>query len=84
RCRPDVVSEEMTGKTTELIRSMAAYSRSEDLINIGAYVTGSDPDVDLAIQRMGPINDFLRQGMGEKFGPVEIEERINELAGIQI
>ncbi len=84
RCRPDVSSPDMIQKTTELVRSMAAYSKVEDLINIGAYVSGSDPEVDLAIQRMGPINEFLRQGMDDKISPQEIEERVVELVGIEI
>lgn len=40
---------------------MATYREAEDLIQIGAYVAGSDPRVDEAIARMPAINGFLQQ-----------------------
>ena len=44
---------------------MATYRDAEDLINIGAYVAGSNPRVDLAIARNEAIRTFLRQGIYE-------------------
>jgi flagellum-specific ATP synthase len=44
---------------------MATYREAEDLINIGAYVAGSNPRVDLAIARFEAIRAFLRQGIYE-------------------
>jgi len=40
---------------------MANYARHEDLINIGAYQKGSNPQVDAAIAKHGEVNHFLRQ-----------------------
>jgi flagellum-specific ATP synthase len=40
---------------------MSAYRRSEDLINLGAYVSGSNPKVDAAISTRQAIEEFLRQ-----------------------
>ncbi len=58
---------ELAGK----IRSvMAIYQESEDLINIGAYATGSNKKIDYAISCMDGINDFLRQGFNES-SPLE-------------
>jgi flagellum-specific ATP synthase len=45
------------------INVMAAYKNVEDMITIGAYVNGSDPQVDLAKKLMPRINLFLRQNM---------------------
>jgi flagellum-specific ATP synthase len=45
---------------------MAAYAQAEDLINIGAYVKGSNPKIDQAIFANERINAFLRQGIDEK------------------
>lgn len=42
---------------------MATYREAEDLINIGAYVAGSNPRVDLALARIDGIRSFLRQGV---------------------
>ncbi len=44
---------------------LATYKNSEDLINIGAYVKGSNPKVDMAIQHNDELNNYLRQGIKE-------------------
>lgn len=44
---------------------LATYKDSEDLINIGAYVKGSNQKVDLAIKYYDGINNFLKQGVKE-------------------
>lgn len=54
--------EEAAGKVRDL---MALYAKNEDLINIGAYKMGSNPSVDLAIQRAQSIQTFLRQKVQE-------------------
>lgn len=50
------------GKIRDL---MATYKRSEDLINIGAYVTGTNPKVDLAITLKPEIESLLKQDIDE-------------------
>ena len=49
---------EAAGKIRDL---MAAYKRSEDLINIGAYVQGANPRLDLAVGLKREIDALLRQ-----------------------
>jgi len=44
---------------------LATYREAEDLINIGAYARGSNPKIDLAIQKIDAFNEFLRQGILE-------------------
>jgi flagellum-specific ATP synthase len=51
------------GKLRELL---AAYKKAEDLINIGAYVKGSNPVIDRAVEKVDAINSFLRQNSSEK------------------
>lgn len=46
---------------------LATYNEAEDLINIGAYKSGSNPDIDYAIRKIRDVNAFLRQGTDEKF-----------------
>ena len=53
--------------------------RSEDLINIGAYVAGSNPKIDHAITMMDSISQFLRQGIDER---VAFEQMLDELRGL--
>ena len=54
---------------------------AEDLINIGAYKNGSNPDIDYAIQKIGAVNSFLCQGTDEKFSfeeELELLEKVFE------
>lgn len=44
---------------------LAAYRENEDVINLGAYARGSNPDVDEAIDKMGMIQSFLKQRIEE-------------------
>jgi flagellum-specific ATP synthase len=50
------------GRLKELL---ATYRKAEDLINIGAYVAGSNPKIDRAIAKIDQINNYLRQEMRE-------------------
>ena len=52
--------QQQAGKIRDL---MAMYKRSEDLINIGAYVKGSNPKLDLAVALKPEIDDLLKQGI---------------------
>jgi flagellum-specific ATP synthase len=44
---------------------LATYERAKDLINIGAYAQGSNPQIDQAIARLPAIKAFLRQKGGD-------------------
>lgn len=46
---------------------MATYNEAEDLINIGAYKRGSNKNIDFAMDKIDKINEFLIQGVDEKF-----------------
>ncbi|WP_129582125.1 flagellar protein export ATPase FliI [Clostridium niameyense] len=58
---------------------LATYKNSEDLINIGAYVKGSNKKVDMAMQYYDSIISFLKQGMKEHYS---FEETVNILESI--
>ncbi len=60
---------------------LAAHRGAEDLINVGAYVKGSNPEIDRAVRAHGPIMKFLRQGIGERAGLEETRKALLELAG---
>ena len=66
RVMVDVVTEEHLRATEELRAVLATYRHAEDLIDIGAYVQGSNPRIDFAIDRIDRIQTFLRQGMDER------------------
>jgi flagellum-specific ATP synthase len=56
-----VASAEHRALAARLRRLVAAYRDAQDLIQVGAYAAGSDPDVDAAIARRSAIEQFLRQ-----------------------
>jgi len=61
----DVASDVHQRLAQQIRRTLATYQDAEDLINIGAYVDGSNPDIDLAIRLTPQINSFLEQGLDE-------------------
>jgi FliI/YscN family ATPase len=63
RVMPAVTDEAHRQAAGRMRRLMAAYEKARDLINIGAYVQGSDPDIDAALQGLSAIESFLQQEM---------------------
>jgi flagellum-specific ATP synthase len=61
RVAPRIMTAEQIGQANELRRLMAAYRDAKDLIEIGAYVKGTNPVVDRAVQLKAAIDHFLRQ-----------------------
>jgi len=45
---------------------MATYREAQDLIQVGAYVPGSDPKVDACVRAQPVIDTFLRQAVAER------------------
>ena len=66
RVMRDVSKPDHMALRDEAVNIMASYKNAEDMITIGAYVDGSDPDVDQAKKLMPRINQFLRQQIKEK------------------
>ena len=72
----DVVRREQVQNAGELLNLMAAYQEAEDLINIGAYVDGSNPRIDRAIALHEKILNYLRQEIGQ---PASFADSITHL-----
>ena len=66
RLMPAVTAREHLDCSSRLRSLLAAYSRSEDLMRIGAYNKGADPQLDRAIQALPQLQKFLRQRPDEK------------------
>jgi flagellum-specific ATP synthase len=80
-----VVSGPVTNKAAgKLRRLMAVYAENEDLINVGAYQSGTNPQIDEAVEKHGAIEEFLIQGTDEKFPAEETFRMMGEIAGIEI
>ncbi len=66
RVMNDIVDKEHKKNAAEMINIIATYKNAEDLINIGAYVPGSNPETDRAIGIIEKITSFLKQEMDQK------------------
>ncbi|NLA26107.1 MAG: EscN/YscN/HrcN family type III secretion system ATPase, partial [Firmicutes bacterium] len=79
RLMPHLIEHEqkkVAGKIRELL---STYESVEDLINIGAYVSGSQKKIDLAIEKREPILDFLRQEPEQKYSWEETSSLMAQL-----
>lgn len=77
RVMDDITPAEQRANAKKLKETLATYRKTEDLINIGAYLNGSNPRIDYAIQMIEGINGYLKQGMEEK---VDFSRSTAELA----
>ncbi|MDR2536086.1 MAG: FliI/YscN family ATPase [Treponema sp.] len=76
------VSGPATNKAAGVLRRlMSVYAEHEDLINVGAYHTGSNPQIDEAIQKHGAIEEFLVQETDEKVSLKDTLSRMAQIAG---
>lgn len=76
RLMPAVVSRDHREQAAVVRRLLAAHARSEDLVRIGAYRSGADPELDRAMQAMPVMRSFLEQGSEEK---VRLEDTVERL-----
>ena len=65
RLMPEVSEREHYRQAGRIKSMMAVYDDAQDLINIGAYKAGSNPDIDAAIKHIKPINEFLQQEVSD-------------------
>ena len=81
RVQKDVIEKKHMRMVNQLIQLYADYTDAEDLINIGAYVKGSNPRIDRAINRIDSINEFLRQDIGTYTSPDQMLALLEEAIG---
>ena len=79
RVMHNITGDMQQQQARRLKQLLGAWSRNRDLVNVGAYVSGSDPLVDEALARMPAINRFLQQGIREQAG---IQESLGELSAL--
>jgi len=58
---------------------LTTYRDAEDLIQIGAYVRGTSPQIDYAIDNLDTVYGFLRQGIGEH---ISYKDAVQQLIGL--
>ena len=77
RVMDDIIDSEHRQYANKLKETLAIYRKAEDLINIGAYVAGSNPKIDYAIEMIEKINRYLKQEIDET---TPFDESISQLA----
>jgi len=81
RVMPSVTSAQHQKAAGRLRETLATYQNARDLINIGAYAEGSNPQIDHAIRSLPAINEYLRQRPDEYTPSQEAVTRLEELFG---
>jgi flagellum-specific ATP synthase len=79
RLMPAVTTPEHRKSAATARRLLAAHSRSEDLIRIGAYKTGTDDELDRAMRAMPVLREFLEQGSRERASMDDTVARLNAM-----
>lgn len=79
RVMTEIVAKEHLAAAKKMRSLMAVYHEAEDLINIGAYVGGSNTNIDKAIERIDRVNEFLTQDVYEQ---TNINETISKLIAV--
>ncbi|GAB1483853.1 hypothetical protein MASR2M78_26690 [Treponema sp.] len=80
-----IVSGPVSRKAAGYVRRLlASYSEAADLIEVGAYKSGTNPAIDEAIEKRQAIEDFLIQDVQDRSSMRETINALGELAGMQI
>ncbi len=79
RCMSQVASKEHKKAAGKLKNVLATYNEAEDLINIGAYKKGSNPNIDYAVEKINATNEFLMQDVESKYTFEETVAMLEEL-----
>ena len=80
RVMGDVTTAEHRNAAGLIRNLLAVHAKNEDLINIGAYVNGTDPLCDKAIKMMPDINRFLIQSTKEK---IDFDETVQSILALE-
>jgi flagellum-specific ATP synthase len=80
RLMPAVTTPNHREQASLFRRLMAAYARSEDLVRIGAYKPGSDPDLDRALNVRNAMREFMMQSPDERIGSADCLRRLAALS----
>src|SRR5574344_1085693 len=65
RLATSITSREQQEAAGKMRRALALYRENKDLIDVGMYVSGSNPKLDIAIEMMPQINAFLQQRVAD-------------------
>ncbi len=79
RCMSAIADPEHKKAAGKLKNVLATYNDAEDLINIGAYRSGANKNIDYAVSKIEKVNEFLMQETDEKFSFEEIRAQLLQM-----
>ena len=79
RCMSQIATKEHKAVANRLKTVLATYTEAEDLINIGAYKAGANPNIDYSIEKIDKVNEYLCQDVDSRY---TLDEEIEMLEGI--
>jgi flagellum-specific ATP synthase len=82
RVMPALLTRDQLDMVRRFKQLYSRYQRNRDLVSVGAYVRGSDPETDMAIAMFPRLESFLRQDMHEHFDVAGSRHQLGMLLGI--
>ncbi len=79
RVMPAIVPEDHLQKAQKCKALLSRYRDNKDLITIGAYQAGSDPQVDEAVERFPLLNEYICQSMKKGAPLIESMQMLNQI-----
>lgn len=81
RVMTDLITPQHAQGAQRVREILATYKKSEDLINIGAYVLGTNPQIDYAISHWDSVEEFLQQNVEQHYS---FQEEIQQLLDLGV
>ncbi len=79
RAMTNIVEADDLKLTQRFKRFLALYQKNRDLVSIGAYVRGNDPETDMALDYHSKLQLFIQQGIGERVDYAESRLHLKKL-----
>lgn len=83
RTMPNTVPAEHVAAATRVRALMATWRENEELVRLGAYKAGTDPEVDTAMAAWPHITRFLRQTVAEHTSLADAQGMLAAMAGVR-
>ena len=79
RAMTAIVSEQQRRRAQQFKQALSRYQRNRDLISVGAYAAGHDPQLDQAVALYPRLERFLQQRIDERAGIPETQQQLGAL-----
>jgi flagellum-specific ATP synthase len=79
RVMTDVIPTHHKRDATRFVSTLATYQEAEDLINIGAYIRGSNPRIDYSLGKIDDIIDFIKQPIETRATLAQAQARLQQM-----